>query len=298
MIEFSPQNVDLQVVSGFKGILVIGDPLLGPHKRVGRVDDVWQAGLAKLESALALAESNQWMPLIVGDVLHDARDIGQLLPLIQLLKGKRAVLLPRNARWAERNQGHLAAILQASGVASVAGFSAKRFQIPIAHEGAWINLTLEANTSWGGHVRLEPGSKPKMVIPELGLSIETSSGLPTIEGDAKGSRIEAGRLLRLSNAEEGQAVCVFSLTVDGVQQHQLEITPIVFSDSANNALVKNIELNRDSLFVDKLRASTEEALEEEGKGSLVALIGEVCKELESDSWIEETLLSLANEVAA
>lgn len=297
MIEFNPQNVDMHVVSGFKGVLVVGDPLLGPHKRVGRGDDVWEAGLDKLTQALDIAEKNEWLPLIVGDIIHDAKDIGQLLPLIQLLKGRRAILLPRNNRWAERSQGHLAAILQASGIASVAGFSARRFQVPIAHEGSWVNLTLESQACWGGHQRLDQGERARIVVPELGLTITQGSELFKLDGDRHGSILEVGRLIRLTQAEEKSPVGVFSLSIDGIKMHELKTTPVVFSDSAGSALDKNLELNRDSLFVDKLRASTEEALEDEGKGSLLTLIDEVCAELESDPWIQSTLLSLAKEAA-
>ena len=297
MFEFNPQNVDMQVISGFKGMLVIGDPMLGPHKRVGRIDDVWQSGLNKLEQALSLAEENHLLPVLVGDIIHDARDIGQLLPLIQLLKGRRAVLLPRNTKWAERNHGHLAAILQASGIASVAGFSARRFQVPIAHDGSLFNLTLESHTSWGGQVRLEPGETARFVVPELGLTIKQTSGMFNLDGDAHGSVLEVGRLIRLTPAEEKSPVAVFSLTLDGIKMHELNVTPVVFSDAAGSALEKKLDLNRDSLFVDKLRASTEEALEEEGKGSLMALIDQVCEETESDDWVKETLLNLAKEAA-
>lgn len=297
MIEFNPKNVELQVISGFNGVLVIGDPMLGPHKRVGRVDNVWEAGLAKLEQALEIAETKNLLPLIVGDIIHDARDIGQLLPLIQMLKGRGAVLLPRNTKWAERNQGHLAAILQASGIAHVAGFSARRFQVSIAHDGTLFNLTLESHTSWGGHVRLEPGEKAFIEVAELGLTIKQTSAMFNLDNESGRSVLEVGRMLRLTPAEEKSPVAVFSLTLDGIQMHELNVTPVVFTDAAGSALEKKLDLNRDSLFVDKLREATEEALEEEGKGSLMSLIDQVCEETESDDWVKETLLNLAKEAA-
>lgn len=286
------------IVSGFSGALIIGDPVFSTRKRVGRSDDSWETSMGKITQALDIASKNNLLPVIVGDVIHGSREISQLLPLIQLLKDRRAVLLPSNTKWHERGQGHMAAALQASGIAYVAGFDAKRFQLPISmSDGSLSNLTLEAMTAWGGHKRLEVGERAQINIPEVSLIVSQGSGLPKLDSDAGASTLEAGRMIRLTQGEESLKISVFEVTPGGIRAHDIKSTAIVFSENAGSALDKNLELNRDSLFVDKLRASTEEALEDEGKGSLLTLIDEVCKENESDEWILETLLGLAKEAA-
>lgn len=294
MNDVTHKIVDIKVINGFMGVLFIGDPMLGPHRRVGRSDNAWDAGLKKLERSLDLAKSNKWLPVIVGDILHDAREISQLLPLIELLKDRKAILMPRNTRWQERNCGHLAAILQASGIASVAGVSANRYQINMNCPDGIISFVMDAHTPWGGHTRLDPGTAGYFNVPAMDVTIKGSSSLPSIDVN-KHSEINAGRLLRLSPNEQDRKIQVFSLNVDGMQAHTLEVMPIVFNDSADSALNKKIDLTRDSLFVDKLRASTQEQLEDEGKSGLIDLISGVRDELKSDEWIEEMLLSLAKE---
>lgn len=298
MTNLISSSTDTMIVSGFSGALIIGDPVFNTRKRVGRSDDSWETSMGKITQALDIASKNNLLPVIVGDVIHGSREISQLLPLIQLLKDRRAVLLPSNTKWHERGQGHMAAALQASGVAYVAGFDAKRFQLPISMpDGSLSNLTLEAMTAWGGHKRLEVGERAQINIPEVGLIVSQGSGLPKLDGDAGASTLEAGRMIRLTQGEESLKISVFEVTPGGIRAHDIKSTAIVFSENAGSALDKNLELNRDSLFVDKLRASTEEALEDEGKGSLLTLIDEVCKENESDEWILETLLGLAKEAA-
>lgn len=298
MTNLISSSTDTMIVSGFSGALIIGDPVFNTRKRVGRSDDSWETSMGKITQALDIASKNNLLPVIVGDVIHGSREISQLLPLIQLLKDRRAVLLPSNTKWHERGQGHMAAALQASGVAYVAGFDAKRFQLPISMpDGSLSNLTLEAMTAWGGHKRLEVGERAQINIPEVSLIVSQGSGLPRLDGDAGASTLEAGRMIRLTQGEESLKISVFEVTPGGIKAHDIKSTAIVFSENAGSALDKNLELNRDSLFVDKLRASTEEALEDEGKGSLLTLIDEVCKENESDEWILETLLGLAKEAA-
>lgn len=286
------------VISGFSGALIIGDPLFSNRKRVGRSDESWDTSMRKITQALDIAKENNLMPIIVGDIIHGTKDITYLLPLIQLLKGRRAVLLPSNTRWYEQSQGHAAAALQASGIAHVAGFDAKKLQLSIScADGSLSNLTIETMTSWGGHKRLDVGERAQIHFAELNLTVSQGSDIFKLGGDSNGSTLEIGRMIRLTQGEESSKIGVFEVGLNGIKMHEINSTPIVFSDSSGSALDKNLELNRDSLFVDKLRASTEEALEDEGKGSLLTLIEDVCSEIEADEWIYENLLGLAKEVA-
>jgi hypothetical protein len=292
------RNVDTAVMAGFKGVLVISNPCLGVSRRVGRVDNAWDASFAKLEQAIEIARERELMPLIVGDLLMDSRDIGQLLPIINLLHNNRALLLPRNVRWQERSEGHIAAILKATGVAHVAGASARKFQLPISSNGKIVNMELETYTSWGGVERLEHGTVGYIKIPAMNLTIMQSSALPVMEGDESGTRIVAGRLIRLTPVEESMAINVYAVTNEGIESIALNIMPIVFSTAAGTAEQTNDELKRDSLFVKKLRESAMSSLEEEGKESLVTLVDEVCDELETDDWMRSLILELAKDAGA
>lgn len=287
----------IQMLAGFKGVLIIGDPLLGPHKRVGRSDDVWHAGMVKLERALDLAAEHQWLPIIVGDILHETREMSYLLPLIKLLKDRRALLLPRNTLWHDSPQGLIAAILQESGLAQVAGVENQSVVLTIEGATGPIEMTIEAHTPWGGTTRLERDVPGYLNVPQLGLTIHSSTGLPLGATDEH-PQIKAGCLLRLSMADENKPVNVHSITPNGVQAHALEVTAHIFDESTKSVLSRQEDIERESLFVAKLRASTESSLEDEGKSSLMELIEEVKQDLELDGWMEKQLLSLAAEVAA
>lgn len=295
MVNQVPRNIETNVMAGFRGVLVISNPCLGVSRRVGRVDNVWDSAFAKLTQAMAIAEERNLLPLIVGDLLHDSRDIGQLLPIINLLHGRRALLLPRNGLWQESAQSHIAAILKATGVAYVAGASANRFQLTISENGKLRSMDLEAYTSWGGVERLDPGTVGYIKIPAMNLTIMQSSALPLIEGDESGSRIVAGRLIRLTPVEEAMAINVYAVTNDGVEEIALQIMPIVFSGAASTAEQTNNDLRRDSLFVRQLRDAAATSLEEEGRESLVTLVDDVCNERKVDDWIRAQCLALAKE---
>jgi hypothetical protein len=285
------------VMTGLQGVLIISNPCLSSSRRVGRADNAWDASFAKLEQAMAIAEERKLLPIIVGDLLQDSHDIGQLLPIINLLNKKRVVLLPRNGRWQERSEGHIAAILRASGVAQVAGANNPSIQLPISVNGKLENMDLDCYTSWGGEERLEPGTMGYIKIPSMGITIMQSSGLPVIEGDETGTRIVAGRLIRLTPAEEGMTINVFAITREGFEAIPLNIMPIVFSSVAATAEQTTDTLKRDSLFVKKMRESAQSAMEDIGKESLVTLADEVCNELNSDDWIRGLVLDLAKEAA-
>jgi hypothetical protein len=281
---------------GLQGVLVIGNPCLGISRRVGRVDNAWDASFAKLEQAIAIAEERNLLPLIVGDLLQDSHDIGQLLPIINLLNKKRAVLLPRNTRWQERSEGHIAAILSATDVAQVAGASARSFQLPISFDGKLENMDLDCYTAWGGTERLDPGTTGYIKIPSMGITIMQHSGLPLIESDEDNScRIVAGRLIRLTPTEEAMAINVFAITRDGLETIPLKIMPIVFSSVAATAEQTTDDLKRDSEFVKKMRESAMPSLEEVGKESLGTLVDDVCDELEVDDWVRGLIMGLAKD---
>ena len=65
----------VRMVGGYRGVLVIGDPWLGSPRRVGRVDQPWDASFSKLEQALEMARSRLLLPIIAGDLLHEHRDL-------------------------------------------------------------------------------------------------------------------------------------------------------------------------------------------------------------------------------
>lgn len=290
------KNVETTVMAGFEGVLVIGNPCLGPNRRAGRVDDVWNAGFAKLEQAIKIAGDRKLLPIIVGDLLQDNHDIGQLVPIINLLNKKRVLLLPRNARWQERSEGHIAAVLSVTSVAQIAGANARRFQVPISHNGTVENLDLETYTPWGGVERLEPGSVGYIKIPAMDLTIMHGTKLPLIEGDGGGTRIVAGRMIRVTPNEEAMAINVYAVTREGVEAIELQRMPVVFSAVASTAEQTKEVLERDSKFVTLMRKAAESALEEEGKESMLTMIDDVCGSMGSDDWVRGQLYELAKEV--
>lgn len=288
-------NVETKVMAGFEGVLVIGDPWLGAPRRVGRVDNAWDASFSKLEQGLAIAKERNLMPIISGDMLHESRDIGQLLPIINLLSASRALLMPRNPRWQERSASHIAAILKAAGIAQVVGASANKFQLNISRNGKLHNIVLESYTSWGGHTRLDPGSTAYLKVAGMDLAIMQSSALPQLEGDEDGSRIVAGRLIRLTPVEEKMTVNVYAVTLDGVEEIPLNILPVVFSSASVVAENTNAVLKQDSQFVEMLRRSAVESAEEGGKESVIALCDTICDRRQSDDWIRAKMLQLAKD---
>ena len=289
------------VKADYRGVLVIGDPWLGSQRRVGRVDLPWDASFAKLEQALEIAKSRSLLPIIVGDLLHEHRDIGQLLPIINLLKEHKPMLMPRKWRWEDRAEKHIAAILRAAGIAQVIGKDAKRIQLVFRNDemdSKFTKMHLDCYTSWGGVEDLEPGASAYIKIPEMKISVVQSSSLPTLEDVDGDTCVVAGRLLRLSPSEEGMSVMVTEITPKGVDLIPLEIKPIVFSSAATGSEETQRELDRESRFVEQLRASTQGALEDEGKESLLDLIDNVCEEHSADDYIKTRMLELAKEVAA
>jgi hypothetical protein len=288
-------NVETKVMAGFNGAMVIGDPWLGSPRRVGRVDNAWDASFAKLEQALSLAKERNLMPIIVGDMLHESRDIGQLLPIISLLNGTRALLMPRNSRWQEQSASHIAAILKAAGVVQVVGASADKFQLNISRNGKMKSIVLESYTSWGGHVRLDPGSTAYLKAAGMDVAIMQSSALPQLEGDEDGTRIVAGRLIRLTPVEEKMKVNVYAITLDGVEEIPLNVLPVVFSSASVIADNTNTALKHDSQFVEMLRKTAVESAEEGGKESVIALCDKICDQRKSDDWIRAKMLQLAKD---
>jgi len=278
---------------GFSGFLVIGDPWLGSPRRVGRADNPWDASFSKLEQAIKIAAERKLLPIIVGDMLHETRDLGQLLPIINLLSGTRALMMPHSTRWQESS---IAAILKAANIVQVVGASAKRFQLKISREGKVHNMMLEAYTSWGGHERLEPGCSAYLNVAGQNLKIMQSRQLPCMEGDETGNRIIAGRLLRLTPVEELMTVNVYAVTLDGIEELPLSVLPKVFAATEFQAHAQQLNLQRESIFVENLRKAALESAEEEGKGSLIPFIDEICDDLKCDDWMRGTILSLAKEV--
>lgn len=290
-------RTDLAVISGYRGVLVIGDPCLGSRRRVGRVDDHWAAAFSKLERAIEIANERQLLPIITGDLLHESRDIGQLLPIINLFHKNKVILLPRNARWQERSEGHIAAILNASDISRIAGHSAMRFKLAIQEKGDLKNLELHCCTSWGGVKPLEMGTPAYIKIPDMDLTIMQSSGLPVIEGAEDGdTRIVGGRLLRLSPAEEAMEISVVEITLEGIERIPLDVTPIVFSSSSEAAYEAKSILSRDSKFVDRLREAATESLEEQGKESLIELADAACDTHKRDDYIRSKIIALVKQV--
>lgn len=295
MLNAKDFEMPLLDVEGYQGVLVIGDPMLGPHKRLGRSDDVWQAGMAKLGHALDIAQELNLLPFLVGDVLHDARDIGQLVPLIQILRGRDVILLPRNNLWGQQAQGHLAAVLLASGVAQVAGYGNSGVRV-LSH--GEVQLTLTVDAAWGGKERLGPGERARVEAIEAGVFVGVGSRLPVVVEQDGFTTLEAGRLIRVRQDEEEEQIQVFAVTGEGVEPIELERTPVVFVAGASSSLEETIERNRDSLFVDSLRRSTQDALEDEGKNGLMDMIDGVLKDGEADEWLQGTILSLAKQAVS
>lgn len=284
---------EIAVVAGYKGILCIGDPCLGTRRRVGRVDDTWASSFAKLEEALSIAKERNLLPLIAGDLLHESRDIGQLLPIINLLKQNKAILIPRKSRWQERGEGHIAAILSAANISQVAGYTSERLQLSIEQNNSFKTMELEFHSSWGGVRQLDVGAPAYVKIKSMQLTIAQTSSLPNIGSDDEGGAlICAGRLIRLSQAEEAMDVAVTAVTLEGIERISLSVMPIVFGDSAGTLEETQSILTRDSQFVNKLREAAVDSLEDEGKGSLVTLCDEVCNSLKRDDWIRSKMLSL------
>lgn len=281
------------VVAGYKGILSIGDPCLGTKRRVGRVDDTWASSFAKLEQALSIAKERNLLPLIAGDLLHESRDIGQLLPIINLLKQNKVLLMPRKSRWQERSEGHIAAILSAASISRVVGYSSDKLQLQIQTGDAFKTMELEFYSSWGGVTQLDIGTPAYVRIRDMELTIAQTSSLPSLGSDDEGgAMVCSGRLIRLSQAEEVMDVAVTAITPEGIERISLSVMPIVFGDSASSLEQTQSILTRDSQFVDKLREAAVDSLEEEGKGSLVNLCDEVCSSLKRDDWIRSKMLSL------
>ena len=298
MLELNPQSIETSVITGMKGFLLIGDPWLSSERRVGRVDNTWDTSMAKLANAFEIAAERQLVPVVLGDLLHENRDMGKVLEIINAVKGRQAVLVPRDGRWLDRSKGHIAAILQASGLAHVAGYSAKRYQIQVNDNGQWHKLEMECHTSWGGHHRLDQGSRARVVIPALGIVAEPDSAIPTMEAEQGHTLIKAGRLIRLTALEESLEVNVFAVTQSGVERIALKTVPIVFTDASMSADQFQQGLVRDSQFVERLRASTAESLEKEGKEGMIEQIDTICTEIGADDYVRTKLYELSKDAAA
>ena len=285
---------DVSVLAGYKGLLTIGDPCLGTRRRVGRVDDTWASSFKKLSQALDIARERQLLPIITGDLLHESRDIGQLLPIINLFKANQVLLMPRKSRWEDRQEGHIAAILSAANIARVVGHHATCYKINIQEGQKIKTMELECHTSWGGANILDMGTPAYIQIKNMDMTIAQSSSLPTLDSDEKGgAMISTGRLIRLSHAEEAMEIAVTAITPEGFERIPLDIMPVVFSDSSLSAEQTQSILTRDSQFVTKLREAAVDSLEEDGKESLVSLCDDVCDKLKRDDWIRSKMLNLA-----
>ncbi|MBB4861378.1 hypothetical protein HNP46_000189 [Pseudomonas nitritireducens] len=283
------------VLAKTRGLLVIGDPLLGGGRRIGRVDDVWGSALDKLRQAISIAIERNLQPVIVADLLHETRDIGQLVPIIEIFKDKKPILVPRNCRWEEQNQGHVAAILEKANLTYIAGRDADRFQLNHSSGGKAKKMEVTCHTCWGGAERLEFGSRAFLRIPAMNLTIVHSNSLPLVDSSDGQTLLVAGRLLRLGPSEESQKVYVHEVTADGIEAIPLELTPIVFSGVSNSAEAAVNQLRNASLFVEMLRKSTEDIAEESGRESLLELIDEVCDSNKHDDYIRQLLLQLAKD---
>ncbi|MHD0644580.1 hypothetical protein ACYPKM_02935 [Pseudomonas aeruginosa] len=288
-----PQRV---VMQGYRGALIIGDPSLGGAKRVGRVDDIWESAVAKLQQAFEIAKERKLVPIIVGELLHESRDIGQLLPIINILNTSKAILVPKNCAWQEQAQGHIAAVLKAAGVAYIAGDSGDRFQLIETAGGKVSKLEIDCYTAWGGVERLDFGSKAHLKFRNLNVGVVQSNTLPILESEGDKTLIVAGRLLRMGPVEESLNVYVYEVTQDGIEAIPLEVRPIVFSGASGIAEESNIDLRNMTLFIEQLKASAAEAAEETGKGTLLTLVNEVTEQEKSDEWMVKLLNELAHEV--
>ncbi|MBD8089272.1 hypothetical protein IFT48_04695 [Pseudomonas fluorescens] len=297
MSDINVRSIENCVIAGKKGFLFIGDPLLGGDRRTGRIDNAWDVSMAKLVQAMDIAKSRDLVPVIVGDLLLESRDLSKVLAIINVLKGHRAILLPRDARWSDRATGHIAAVLQAAGVAEIAGFFAKRYQMSCqkADGSGYGELNLECHTPWGGHKRLEQGSRGRVVLTSLDVAVEPHSGIPEMVSESNSSVIRAGRLVRLSAMEEKLSISVFAATLDGIERVSLKVTPIVFSEAAEHAGAHNVLLNQNSKFVDQLKQSAQEVAEEEGKDGLLDLIALSCTDSGADDWVLGKCYELARE---
>lgn len=294
----NPGVMDNCVIVGKKGFLIIGDPLLGGDRRPGRLDNAWDVSIDKLRQSVALAQKNQWIPVIVGDLLSEGRgDLSKVLAIINILKGQRVILLPRDARWNDRASGHIAAVLQAAGVAEIAGFSAKLYQLNVAKsDGSGHEvLSLECHTPWGGAQRLEQGNRGRLVLKGLGVEVEPHSGIPDMVSGEHCTLVQAGRLIRVTPQEEKLAINVFSATPDGIQRHALQLTPVVFNDAVEHASAHQSLLSVNSRFVEQLRTSAKQAAEDEGKDGLMELLDETFNNSGVDSWVVGKCFELAKE---
>jgi hypothetical protein len=298
MLELNPQSIQTSVITGMKGFLLIGDPWLGSERRVGRVDNMWETSMAKLANAFEIAAERLLVPVILGDLLHENRDMGKVLEIINAVKGRQAILVPRDGRWLDRNKGHIAAILQASGVAHVAGYSAKRYQIQVNNGGEWISVDMECHTAWGGHKRLDQGSRAKVVFPAVNVIAEPDSAIPAMEAEQGHTLIKGGRLIRLTALEESLDINVFAVTEAGVERVALRTVPVVFTDASLSADQFQQGLVKDSQFVERLRASTEEHLAEEGKEGIVEHIDEICNEIGADDYVRTKLYELSKDASS
>lgn len=297
MPDFNVRSIENCVITGKKGFLFIGDPLLGNDRRPGRIDNAWEVSMDKLNQAIQIASERQLVPVIVGDLLAESRDLSKVLAIINVLKGHGAILLPRDARWGDRANGHIAAVLQATGVAQIAGYSAKRYQLNAARgDGSGHDqMSLECHTPWGGYKRLEQGSRGKVVLTSLDVAVEPHSGIPEMVAENNSSVLRAGRLVRLSAMEEKLAIAVFAATPDGIERINLHLTPIVFNEAAGMAGAQQVLLSQSSRFVEQLKISAQDAAEEEGKDGLMDLIAECGKESGADDWVLGKCYELAKE---
>lgn len=299
MSDINVRSIEKCQIVGKKGFLFIGDPLLGGDRRTGRVDNAWDASMDKLKQCMEIAKARSLVPVIVGDLLLQSHDLAKVLAIINVLKGNRVILLPRDARWADRATGHIAAVLQATGVAEIAGFFAKRYQIPCTNgSGEDVRLNLECHTPWGGQKRLEQGSRGRVVLTSLDIAVEPHSGIPEMVSEGNASVIRAGRLIRLTPMEEKLSINVFAATLDGIERIPLQLTPIVFTEAAEQAGAHQVLLSQNSKFVEQLKQSAQEVAEEEGKDGLLDLIEQSCTESGADEWLLGKCYELAKEAVS
>ncbi|ROR03344.1 metallophosphoesterase family protein [Desulfosoma caldarium] len=82
------QTVTLATVTGFSGLLFIGDPHVAAYPPGHRTDDYRSAVLGKLAHCLREARERRLLPVILGDLFHVPRDNpnGLLVKLMELFR--------------------------------------------------------------------------------------------------------------------------------------------------------------------------------------------------------------------
>lgn len=81
----------------YSGILFIGDPHITeavPQRR--KEEEFLSVTIDKLKQSIEIAEKNNFLPIITGDLVNKPREENVIVPLINLLRGKRIKLVLGN----------------------------------------------------------------------------------------------------------------------------------------------------------------------------------------------------------